>query len=95
MLQHCCSKGNKQQRKQPLTSADFLCHRVQLQTHLPCQGYPLVLVRPGSENEETPLGTGFEILMPWLREGIETPRSEEDEWQTSIEGCTHYCLFTF
>ena len=100
MLQHCCSKGNPAKETAakgncPLTFADFLCHRVQLQAHLPCQGNPLVLVRPRCKDEEKALGAGLEILMTGLGEGVEAPWSEEDKRQTRIEGRAHHSLLSF
>lgn len=50
---------------------------------------------PRSKNEEATFGTGSEVLMAWFGEGVEPPRSEEDERKMGIKGCAHDGLFAF
>ena len=48
----------------PLT--DVLCHPIQSQAHLSCEGDALVLMFPWCENKEATFSTGVEVLMSWL-----------------------------
>ena len=74
-------------RFKPLTIVfvgNLFRHGVQLEAHVSCQWQPLVLVLPRGKDEETPFSTCLVILMAWAGELIETPRREEDDWQTYL-----------
>lgn len=55
----------------------------------------MVLVLPWGKDEEATFGTGLEVLMPRLGEGVEAPRGEEDEREASVESGTHDGLLAF
>ena len=87
-------QGCKNARLSPLLLTYHAGKVVEGEALVATDGEALVVVVPGSEEQELAACTGLHALAARLGEVSETVLEEDDERQTFVEGSTHHRLLT-